>query len=177
MMGILGLHPWLAVLTAAVVVGVGLLVRGLFLGYPAADPASVLLNAKEQAIVLACADTLLPQGEELPAFAGDGGIVTYFDRLMQGVPPRSRPLLRVLLRFLEHGPWIFGLRPRLTRQSRAARIRTLDAWNRSSIYLLRLSFTSIRTLLALALLSDERVLARIGATPNARPFESKGAAA
>jgi hypothetical protein len=156
------------------VLGAILLLRGIFFGYPPADPSCTLLNAKEQAVLNVCAETLLPSDASL---AGDGHIVQYFDRMMRGVPPRSRPLLRLLLRFLEHGPWLFGLRCRLTRQSRAARVRTLDAWSRSSIYFLRLSFTSIRTLLALALLADERVLARIGAMPNQRPFERKGAAA
>jgi hypothetical protein len=174
MTDVLLLHPVLVAASALVLTGLVLLLRGIFGGYPPPDVSSVLLCAKEQAILKVCASTLLPADA---AAEEDGRIVRYFDQMMQGVPPSSRPLIRLLLRFLEHGPWLFGMKRRLTRQSRTARIRTLDAWSRSRIYLLRLSFMSMRTLLALALLSDERILARIGATPNARPFERKGAAA
>jgi hypothetical protein len=67
-----------------------------------------------------------------------------------------------LLQFVEHGPWLFGPARRLTRQSPEARVRTLAAWEGSRIYFLRVAFTSLRTLIAMAYVAHPQVAATLG---------------
>ena len=163
-------------LLAAIIAGslaILCLLRGLLLGYPPPALPGAVLTAKEQAVLSACADALLPHGGALPLSATEAGVVPYFDRMMRELPRKNRQLIRLLLAFLEHGPWLFGLRSRLTAQTPEGRVRTLRAWSRSRIYFLRTSFLSARTLLAMAYLSNAKVAERLGALPNLSPFAKR----
>ncbi|MDW8251499.1 MAG: hypothetical protein RMJ98_19565 [Myxococcales bacterium] len=149
----------------------GALVRGWFLGYEAARPEAPSLNAKEQAVLLAAADAMFPRGGVLPISGSEAGVLHHAEATFRASPERTRLLLRLLLRFVEHGPWLLNLRPRLTRQAPAKRVDTLRSWAESRLYFLRVTFTSLRTLISLAYLADKRVLHRMGATPDPTPFE------
>lgn len=163
-------HPGLLV---GIVLGAGAavaLVRGIALGYPRAVLADSVLSAKEQAIVAASADTLFPAGGTLPLSGTQAGVVAFFDGMMRRVPAQNRLLIRALLRFLEHGPWLFDRRSRLTSQAPSARVATLRAWSESRVYLLRVAFLSIRTLLAMAYMENPAVASRIGHHADLDPF-------
>lgn len=151
---------------------VAALVYGVVLGYPPARQGAPLLNAKEQAVLAASADAFFPGGGALPISGSEAGILGYMNTTLGASPPRTRLLLRLLLRLVEHGPWLFNLSRRFTRQSPAERIKTLQAWGDSRIYFLRISFTSLRTLVSMAYLANSRVTSIIGAVPNLAPFEA-----
>jgi hypothetical protein len=151
------------------------LVWGVALGYPEAEIAGSELSGKEQAIVKAAADTFFPHGGTIPESGTEAGAVGYFGGLLAGAPFKTRFLIRMLLRFVEHGPWIFGVRARFTSQSPEARVQTLREWSTSPIYFLRVSFQSLRALIGLAYLANEAVAARVGAAPNLNPFERRSA--
>ena len=151
-------------------------VRGVMLGYPPGPLAGSMLSAKEQAIIGTCADAMLPAGGSLPLSGTQAGVVAHFDAMVRGVPPPTRSLVRLLLYFVEHGPWLFGMRARLTRQSPDARVHTLRSWSRSPFYLLRISFMSLRTLLTMAYVANAAVAARMG-SPGPRAPRERGAAA
>jgi hypothetical protein len=172
------LAPFLPQLVIAAVAAVAVLLalRGWFLGYGTPRHAPSMLNAKEQAVVSACADAFFPTGGAIPLSGTDAGVIAYFDQMVGDTPPKTRFLIRLLLRFIEHGPWVFGLRGRFTRQSPEDRVRTLRSWETSSIYFLRISFQSIRTLLAMAYMANDDVTDRIGAAPNLSPFAREVAA-
>jgi hypothetical protein len=147
------------------------LVRGWFLGYPAARPEAPSLSAKEQAVVMAAADAMFPRGGALPLSGSEAGALRYVHESLSTSPTRIRLLLRLLFVFVEHGPWVVNFRARLTRQSPEQRVATLRSWAESPVYFLRVVFTSLRTIVSLAYLSDNRVVDGIGATPNTAPFE------
>ncbi len=147
------------------------LIRGWFAGYGAARPEAPSLNAKEQAVLLAAADAMFPRGGVLPISGSEAGVLAHIDATFRASPARTRLLLRLLFRFVEHGPWLLNLRPRLTRQAPERRVETLRSWAESPLYFLRVTFTSLRTLISLAYLADDRVLRRMGAAPDPTPFE------
>ncbi len=157
-------------------VAVAALARGWLSGYAPARPEAPGLNAKEQAVALAAADAMFPSGGVLPISGSEAGILTYLDETIRSSPPRTALLIRLMLRFVEHGPWLFGPGRRLTRQTAAERVATLEGWAGSSIYFLRIVFTSLRTLVSLAYLAHMDVLHRIGAEPMRTPFQGVPAA-
>lgn len=169
-MTILADHPVLLLGVALGTAALAALVRGVALGYPRASLEGSVLSAKEQAIVSASADALFPSGGALPLSGTEAGVVAFFDDMLRHLPAQNRLLIRALLRFLEHGPWLFDARPRLTSQSPTARIATLRAWSESRFYLLRIAFLSIRTLLAMAYMENREVASRLGHHVDLDPF-------
>lgn len=163
------------VVVLAAVLLAGLIVWAWFLGYPAAREEAPALSAKEQAVVLAAADAMFPRGGVLPISGSEAGVLRYINDSLVTSPSRIRLLLRLLFVFVEHGPWLINLRPRLTKQTQEQRVDTLRSWADSPLYFLRVTFTSLRTLVSLAYLSDTRVVQGIGATPDRAPFEGKQA--
>lgn len=149
----------------------GLVGTGWFAGYGEANPAAPLLNAKEQAVLVAVADAMFPRGGVLPIAGSDAGVLRFMNETLRTSSLRMSLLMRLLLRVVEHGPWVVNGRARLTKQTPAERVATLQSWSESPIYLLRVVFTSIRTLVSLAYLADDDVVRTIGASPNQAPFE------
>ena len=158
------------VLGVLALVASGWLARGWLTGYGPARPEAPMLNAKEQEVALAAADAMFPSGGVLPISGSEAGVLVYLDTTMRSSPPRIRLLLRLLLRFVEHGPWLFGPGRRLTKQAPTERVATLQGWAQSSSYFLRVVFTSLRTLVSLAYLADAQVIHCIGVEPELSPF-------
>lgn len=147
-----------------------LLLWGLFLGYPRKRFASRVLTAKEQAIVTACADTLFPARDSMPLTGSEAGTVEYLDQHLADLPGDKRILIRLLFILIEHSPWIFGMTPRFSSLSEARRYAFLMGMANSRLYMRRLSFLSLRTLLCMAYFAHPEIAARVGSTPNTRPF-------
>ena len=144
---------------------------GWFGGYPRRALAGGSLSAKEQAIVAAAADAFFPHGGAVSPSGTEAGAVAYFSTLLAELPSGTRILIRLLLRLVEHGPWLLGPARRFTRQTAEQRVVTLRGWEHSSLYFLRISFQSLRTLIGLAYLGNDDVAGALGALPNLAPFE------
>jgi hypothetical protein len=159
-------------------VGGTLLARGLFAGYPERRVPDGLLIAKEQAIVAACADTLFPAGGPIPISGTDAGLVEYMEGYFERLPSQQRVLVRLLLWFIEHGPWIFGPRPvRFTSLPEAERLHVLEAMRTSPIYFRRIAFLSIRTMLTMGYLAHPLVAKSMNMTFDPDPFRAQREAA
>src|SRR5262249_25024350 len=88
-------------------------------------------------------------------------------------PRRSGILIRVLLLFIECGPLLFGpRRTRFTRLSPEERERVLVDKAESKLYLRRVAFLSMRTMLSMGYLANDAVAARIGMRPDRAPFDA-----
>ncbi|MEO7331443.1 MAG: hypothetical protein ABI193_22905 [Minicystis sp.] len=165
----------IAVLALAIITltaALGLLLRGVLLGYPRAPLAGSILSAKEQAILAASADAFFPPGGPIPLSGTEAGVVAYMDRYVRRIGRPQRVLIRLLLRLIEHGPWIFGPRPaRFTRLTPAERIEVLRRMSLSRVYFRRLSFLSLRVMLTMGYFANDQVARQIGALPCASPFE------
>lgn len=150
------------------------LAKGLFLGYPKKSFESGFLLAKEQAIVAAFADTLFPPGGPIPLSGTQAGVVAYFDRYVSRLPPQQGVLIRLLLWFVEHGPWVFGPRPvRFTSLKERDRLRVMEAMRTSPIYFRRIAFLSMRTVLTMGYLANADVARAMRMKVNSDPFSSK----
>lgn len=131
-----------------------------------------LLSAKEQAIVAAAADAYFPADGPIAVSGTQAGLVRYMDRYLARSPAHLRPLMRLLLHFVEHGPWIFGpVRSRLTRLSPHDRRRALDRMATSPMYFRRVAFLSLRTLLTMGYLAHPAVAEAMGMRADRSPFE------
>lgn len=155
-----------------------LVLRWVFLGYPKAIlPRGSALGAKEQAIIAAAADALFPPGGPIPVSGTQAGLVLYMDTYVRRVPPGIRVLLRLLIAFIEHGPWLFGPRHvRFTRLSPSERVLALEDMVKSSLYIRRVAFYSIRTILSMGYLANATVMKSIGCAARRAPFEAEAAA-
>lgn len=148
--------------------------RGLFAGYPDKRVETGLLSAKEQAILAACADTFFPPGGPIPLSGTDAGLVEYFDGYFERLPDTQRVLVRLLLFFIEHAPWVFGpRRKRFSSLPLADRLRVLEAMRTSPIYFRRIAFLSMRTMLTMGYLANPAVARAMRMKPNTAPFESR----
>jgi hypothetical protein len=158
---------------AVVVAILAVAIRGVALGYPPPRLRTTrVFSAKEQAIVAACADALFPPGGPIPLSGTEAGVVEYMERYVQWAPRATRVLIRLLIRFIEHSPWLFGPRhARFTRLSHEERCAALDRMARSQVYFHRVSFLSMRTMLSMGYLANPEVSRSIGITSSATPFE------
>lgn len=153
------------------------LAKGLFLGYPKKTYETGFLTAKEQAIVAACADTLFPAGGPIPLSGTQAGLVAYFDRYVARLPEQQALLIRLLLWFVEHGPWVFGPRPvRFTSLPERDRLRVLEGMRTSPIYFRRIAFLSMRTMLTMGYLAHPEVARAMRVKAHMDPFASRRAA-
>ncbi len=147
------------------------LVRGLFLDYPKASIDGELLSRKEQAIVAACADAFFPPGGPIPISGTEAGLVAYFDGYAARLPTGQGVLVRLLLWFIEHGPWVFGPRPRrFTKMRHEERLAVLAAMQKSPIYFRRVAFLSMRTMLTMGYLACPDVCRAMRIEHDADPF-------
>ena len=149
-------------------------VRGALFVYPPPRLQGALLTAKEQAVLAACADALLPAGGPLPLSATEAGVLRYFDDMLREIPPAPSQTHSPPFRLFGARTMDLSLRGRLTSQSPEARVATLRSWSQSRIYFLRASFLSVRTLLAMAYLSNSEVAGQLGALPDLSPFAEEG---
>ncbi|KYF82019.1 hypothetical protein BE20_33070 [Sorangium cellulosum] len=160
----------LAALAAAA--AVGLVRRASASGAPARA-----LSVRERAIVAACADALFPAGGPIPLSGTEAGLVEYMERYVARTPRPLRPYMRLLLHFVELSPCVFGpRRARFTRLPQADRIAVLASMSQSCIYLRRVTFLSLRTMLSMGYLANEKVARAIGVACCPTPFERRAAA-
>lgn len=149
------------------------LVHGLLLGYPPRRFSTRVLSRKEQAVVAACAETLFPERDPMPLNGIEAGVVEYFDGHLFELPNDKRLQIRALLLFIEHGPWLFAASRRFSALPAARREAFLAEMSTSRFYLRRIAFLSLRTLLCMAYFANPDIAARLGCTPNTRPFDEE----
>jgi hypothetical protein len=159
------------ILPPLALVGLGTaLVRGVFLGYPAKSIESARLTAKEQAIVGAVADTLFPPGGPIPVSGTQAGLIQYMDDYVGRLPTQPAILVRLLFQFIEHGPWIFGLKRRFTALSHGERLEVLEGMRTSPIYFRRVACLSMRAILTMGYLAHPDVARAMRVVPKTNPF-------
>lgn len=138
---------------------------------PVGDRDETVMSESEMAVLRACAEALLPAGGAIALSGADAGVVAYFDKMIARVPPTTRTLLRVLIRFVEYSPWMYGpFKARMTRLSVADRMKVVQGLSESRIYLLRTAFIALRTVLTIAYFGNAEVNRSIGVVADLHPF-------
>ena len=116
------------------------------------------------------ADGLFPPGGALGPSGSEAGVVDYFDDMLAELLPKQRTLIRLLLVFIELVPMLVFLRLPLSRQSQEQREDTLARLGDSPIYVLRMTFQSLRTLIGIGYLASPEIAEATGAQPNLDPY-------
>ena len=149
----------------------------LFIGYPPGRLKDSPLRAREQALILAVADTFFSRGGPIPLSGTEANALAYFDAYFQRCPRHQQVLIRLLLVSTELGPLVFGPRPRrFTRLSPTQRTRFFAEAFESPLYFRRLSFISLRAIMTMAYLAHPEVIRHMNMSPNTNPFNLKDAA-
>ena len=130
-----------------------------------------MLSAREQAFVAAAANTFFPPKGPIPLSGTEAGAITYFDRYLQRSGTRERFLIRLLLLSVEWSPLLIGPQTRrFTRLDHARRLHFFQEMFTSTWYFRRVSFISLRAVLTMAYLSNERVARHMGMVADRDPF-------
>jgi len=124
----------------------------------------------EAAFITAVAEAMFPPGGAIPDSGLEADIPAYVDRLIHASQPRIRLLMHLLLFLVEHATLIFpapgggGMR-RFTALRVEQQVAVLDAWSESSLFLRRLAFVSLRSMLTMGYFSHPPVARRLGLAP------------
>lgn len=123
-----------------------------------------VLTPYEAKIIGALSQTMYPRGGDLAPDHGQQRALEYVDTWLTAIPLKERTLVRCMFVMYEMGMLVFG--PSRTRTFSAAKpehqAAYLNAWENSSIYFRRISFSGLRSVLTLAYFADPSVQAMIG---------------
>jgi hypothetical protein len=143
----------------------------LFVDYPRAPLARSVMSAREQALIGAVADAYFPPGGPIPVSGREAGLVAYFDGYLARSGRTQRFLMRLLITFTELSPLLFGPRfARFSRLTHEEQIKYLHDAFTSRIYFRRLGFISLRALMTMAYLANDRVAAHMHMSADLDPF-------
>lgn len=126
------------------------------------------LNRREREVIAAAADTFFPAA--LPRSGRDAGAVGYMATLFEKAHPPQRRMFRLLFLFTELSPVVFAFTRPFSRLSDASRLAVLDEAGRSALYLRRVAFLALRTLLTMAYFADGEVQLALGIHNDTDPF-------
>ena len=126
------------------------------------------LSRREREVIAAAADAFFPL--PLPRSGVDAGAVTYMAVMFERGHRPQRRMFRLLFLFTELSPVLFALKRPFSLLSDPARLEVLDAASRSSIYLRRVAFIALRTLLTMAYFADHEVQRALGILNETDPF-------
>jgi hypothetical protein len=156
---------WLLVI--AVLVWVVLRVTA---GYPAPDRDYRVLRRREVASLAAISEAMFPPGGHIDSSGLDADLPAYIDRWMEVSPPRVRVLMHLLFFLVEHATLFFPApghrsRRRFSSQSLEQRSAVLGAWGDSRLYLRRIVFMSLRSILTMGYFAHPPVLRQLCVAP------------
>ena len=160
---------WFWIITALLLVWI---TGRIWAGYPAPGRRYRILSRSEVASVAAFSEAMLPPGGHIDSSGLDANLPAYVDRWMAASQPRIRVLMHLLFFLIEHATLIFpppGPRPRrrFSSLSLDQRIAALDAWGESGLYLRRLAFVSLRSILTMGYFYHPPVLRQLDVAPYA----------
>jgi len=113
---------------------------------------------------------MFPPGGHIRSSGLDADLPAYVDRWMAVSQRRVRLLMHLLFFFVEHATLFFPApRPRRRRRfsslSLEQRVAVLEAWGGSRLYLRRLIFMSLRSILTMGYFAHPPVLRQLGVAP------------
>ncbi len=124
----------------------------------------------EAAFIGAVAEAMFPAGGAIPESGLEADVPGYVDRLIAASHPRIRLLMHLLIFLVEHATLIFpakgrgGMR-RFSSLRGDQQVAVLDAWSDSSLFLRRLAFVSLRSMLTMGYFNYPPVARRLGVAP------------
>jgi hypothetical protein len=156
---------WLV--AAAVLVWVA--IRGAY-GYPLPDRHYRVLIRPEVASLASVSEAMFPPGGHIRSSGLDADLPAYIDRWMAVSQRQVRLLMHLLFFFVEHATLLFPAPGRRRRRRFSSlgleqRVAVLGAWGESGLYLRRLVFMSLRSILTMGYFAHPPVLRQLGVAP------------
>jgi hypothetical protein len=113
---------------------------------------------------------MFPPGGHIRSSGLDADLPAYIDRWMAVSQPRVRLLMHLLFFFVEHATLLFPApgrhrRRRFSSLGLEQRVAVLGAWGESGLYLRRLVFMSLRSILTMGYFAHPPVLRQLGVAP------------
>jgi hypothetical protein len=141
-------------------------------GYPVSDRHYRVLIRPEVASLTSVSEAMFPPGGHIHSSGLDAELPAYIDRWMAVSPRRVRLLMHSLFFFVEHATLLFPAPGRRRRRRFSSldleqRVAVLGAWGESNLYLRRLVFMSLRSILTMGYFAHPPVLRQLGVAPRA----------
>jgi len=157
--------PWLIVLALAVWLAIRIGV-----GYPPLTHGYRVLRRNEVALLASVSEAMFPPGGHIPSSGLDAKLPDYIDRWMSLSSKQTRVLMHLLYFLIEHATVIFPAPGRAGRRRFSAldfdqRVAALQGWGESGLYLRRLVFVSLRSILTMGYFAHPPVLRQLGVAP------------
>ena len=155
------------IVLAAVLVWVAIRVT---CGYPVPARRYRVLIRPEVASLTSVSEAMFPPGGHIRSSGLDADLPDYIDRWMAVSQPRVRLLMHLLFFFVEHATLLFPApgrhrRRRFSSLGLEQRVAVLGAWGESGLYLRRLVFMSLRSILTMGYFAHPPVLWQLGVAP------------
>ncbi len=146
------------------------LVIRIAIGYPPLAHRYQLLRRSEVALLASVSEAMFPPGGHIPSSGLDANLPDYIDRWMSMSSKQTRVLMHLLYFLIEHATVIFPAPGRAGRRRFSAldfdqRVAVLQGWGESSLYLRRLVFVSLRSILTMGYFAHAPVLRQLGVAP------------
>lgn len=122
------------------------------------DGKLTYLNAKEAAVLLAIADTIVPKTARMPITVSETTTMARIDQFLAKGDPFASQQFRFLLTGLEHYPQLFHTSfTRMTRLTTTQRAELLVTFESSRFFAKRTIFTAVKAVICNNYFADERV--------------------
>jgi len=139
-------------------------------GYPPLTRSYRVLRRSEVALLASVSEAMFPPGGHIPSSGLDANLPDYIDRWMSVSAKQTRVLMHLLYFLIEHATVIFSAPGRDGRRRFSAldfdqRVAVLQGWGESGLYLRRLVFVSLRSILTMGYFAHPPVLRQLGVAP------------
>jgi hypothetical protein len=157
---------WACILVAALLI----LLRRVFIGYPADARRFQVLTAREARFLDATAEVMFPADGAIPVSGLEADLPAYTDRFLASIPASFRSQIRALFMLVEQATLFFpapgrgGFR-RFSSLDADQRIAVLLGWTESRIFLRQLLFTALRAVLTMGYLGNREVMRYLRVAP------------
>ena len=146
------------------------LVIRIAVGYPPLDRSYRMLRRSEVALLASVSEAMFPPGGHIPSSGLDANLPDYIERWMSMSSKQTRVLMHLLFFLIEHATAIVpapgrGGRRRFSGLGFDQRVAVLQGWGESSLYLRRLVFVSLRSILTMGYFAHPPVLRKLGVAP------------
>ncbi len=141
----------------------------LFWGYPKPQRDFQMLAPRDVAFLDAAADVFFPAGEGMPLSGLEADLPGYAEAYLSELPVQKRRLILALFTLFEQGPLLWPARGlgafrRFSSLDREQRVRVMQGWADSRLFLRRTAFSALKAVLILGYLGRPESLASLGFT-------------
>ena len=139
----------------------------LFWGYPRPERDFQVLAPRDVAFLDAAADVFFPGGEGMPLSGLEADLPGYADAYLSELPVQKRRLILALFTLFEQSPLIWPARGlgafrRFSSLDKEQRVKVMEGWAESRLFLWRTAFSALKAVLILGYLGRPESLSSLG---------------